>query len=531
MIGKLYRKIGWMLSAGTILLSGCAEDNHLENLTAGGENRGMTVVDYAVGEMMTHSVSHVALPANKRISSLTYMLFNDKGKLEDMREIPDINENTVWPLKRATMTWEQRDALRDTLKVGRHYTAVFLANVAPSLFGNEEVLHFKTQVGGGVQYHNLEEVYLTLPKTVAFGDNNMYYFALHEITPTAANDREHPYNCPVMLERIVSRTDFFSDDYPAWGTEYANGKVREFTDRVYDQLIPLVAKADNPMLVNDMLKRFTKEFYDYTVGYTLIPGEGVVYAGWVADLANNMNNMDCSAAINGCVLPADATAIKEMLYQSCLNNERLKGLWQPWAGMKAKVAYTQSADRFYLSTSKSSVTAGAGEMASPLLDIDLLTDAAGGKQQNVFTLIGFGENQDATDGTVQNKMKEVQLFATGTEAEAQSILPLRAELQSFAGQGGNERVQLSYCPIKTLKYNGGFKSGQIYRLPPVNMKQYLPASLFVSSVYMGRLQEFFDSEKGRKYGKSIEEFVLEVTIPDLSHKDALTVEPEWTLKQ
>ena len=68
-------------------------------------------------------------------------------------------------------------------------------------------------------------------------------------------------------------------------------------------------------------------------------------------------------------------------------------------------------------------------------------------------------------------------------------------------------------------------------MPPVNMKRYLPASLFVSSLYMGRLQEFFDSEKGKKYGKSIEEFVLEITIPDLSHKDALTVEPEWTVKQ
>ena len=214
-----------------------------------------------------------------------------------------------------------------------------------------------------------------------------------------------------------------------------------------------------------------------------------------------------------------------------MNNGSLKGLWQPWAGMKAKVAYTQSADRFYLSTSKSAVAAGSGEMASPLLDIDLLADAAGGKRQNVFTLIGFGENQDATDGTVQNKMKEVQLFSVGTEAEARSILPLPADLQSFAGQGGNERVQLSYCPIKTLKYNAGFKSGHTYRLPPVNMKRYLPASLFVSSVYMGRLQEFFDSEKGKKYGKSIEEFVLEITIPDLSHKDALTVEPEWTVKQ
>ena len=257
MIGKLYRKIGWMLSAGTILLSGCAEDNHLENLTAGGENRGMTVVDYAVGEMMTRSVSHVALPANKRISSLTYMLFNDKGKLEDMREIPDINENTVWPLKRATMTWEQRDALRDTLKVGRHYTAVFLANVAPSLFGNEEVLHFKTQVGGGVQYHNLEEVYLTLPKTVAFGDNNMYYFALHEITPTAANDREHPYNCPVMLERIVSRTDFFSDDYPALGY----GVCKRQSPGIYRRSLRPADSGSGEVRQSDARQRYVETIY------------------------------------------------------------------------------------------------------------------------------------------------------------------------------------------------------------------------------------------------------------------------------
>ncbi len=521
-----------------LLCMGCSEDTVTSDKTP--QTGRPVIVDYTVGETLTRSVSHEALPAYKRIQSLVYLLYNDGGELVKQREIPGISsmKDGDWPMTRATMTWAQREALKDTLKKdtleqGRNYTAVFVANADKSLFDGEEVLHLTQTQDEETSSLTLDEVYLSLPTTTAFDDHNMFYLCVKQITPDGYNRDTH-CDCPITLQRVVSRTDFFSDDYPAWGTDFTNGKIRAFTDeKVYDVLLP-VTTSDNPLCVNDWLKSFTSDFYKYTGAYILIPTEGVVYAGWLADFANKVNNLDCQECINNSITTAVKTEIQKKLYEACLQNATLKGLWQPWKGLQAKVVYSSRADHFYVSGRTAEVGDDtATESLSPFLDMTQQeTTTADGSTvtQNTFTLIGFGENAGTATGSELNTMTELRLYKSASATDPVTKIPMTDNVQSFAEQGGNERVQLVYCPIKTLEYNTSFTTGLTYNLPPVNLKNMLSSSLVASDTYMQRLQEFFDSEDGNKYGKSIEEFILQITLPDLSQADALTVTPEWSVK-
>lgn len=532
---KLKRKHGmcsclWTGFAG-LLLMGCGEDTPAPDKVS--PNGKQVVVDYTVGEARTRSVSHDALPAHERIKSLVYLLYDDEGSLLKRREIPGVAsmKDGDWPMTRATMTWAQREALKDTLQQGHSYTAVFVANADPSLFGGEEVLHITATEDGEEVPAALDDVYLSLPAATAFGDNNMFYLSVNNIEPDGY-DRDTHCDCPVTLQRIVSRTDFFSDDYPAWDTDFTRGKVRAFTDsKVYGALLP-VATSENPLKANDWLKSFTTDFYKFTYAYTLIPTEGVVYAAWLSDFAVKVNGLDCTGSINNSISTTEETDIKNMLYESCLRNGTLKGLWQPWKGLQAKVAYSSRADRFYVS-GKTSKAGDAAEALSPFLDVvqkEATATDGSSVTQNTFTLIGFGENADAAAGSELNKMTAVQLYESATATSPVATISMTDNVQSFAAQGGNERVQLEYCPIKTLKYNTDFTTGLTYSLPPVNLEELLPGSLTTSSVYMGRLQDFFDSEDGGKYGTGLDNFILRITLPDLSDASALTVTPEWSVK-
>lgn len=514
---------------GAACCMACSEEEEmLRTPEEGSANDGVMIVDYTVNEASTRSVSHTPLPAHERIKSLLYLLYDADGRLVKQREIPDIDRmaDGDWPMKRSTMTWEQREALKDTLRQGMDYTAVFVANANPALFGGEDVLHMTETIDGVDVPALLENVYLSLPRTKAFDDHNMFYLCVCDITSLPDHDREHPLNCPVRLQRVVSRTDFFSDDYPAWDSDFTRGKIREFTDKVYGQLIP-VSSWDNSFHVNDMLKDFTMDFAAWCAlsGSMAIPG----FPAWEADFAIKVNNLDCSSLLNN-LGQEDENQIKEILYQCCLGNTALKALWQSWAGLQAKVAYDGCADRFYVGSRRSGNNVADEMSLTPFLDMVQVPGKEGEPMQNTFTLISFGENPDAvTEGGV-NRMREVQLYQSSDAASPLSVLPLPTDMQSFAEQGGNERVQLKYRPIKTLAYNASFTTGPTYQPEPVNLKSILPSSVFLSSVYIGELQKFFSSEKGRKYGTSMENFIIEITLPDLSRPEALTVEPEWILR-
>lgn len=201
------------IGAASLLLAVCAcgkEDLNTTTDTGNGGTvaalpEGTFVVDYSVSDGETSRAFEGGLDANQRISSLLYLLYDSEGQLVKEREIPGIGTDTKWPLTRENMSWEQREALKDTLNSGSTYTAVFLANVKKDLFGNtqtEELLQNK---------ENLTEAVLYLPQT-PFTDSNMYYLWKEELEytqPEGASDdsRDNPLSKEITLRRLVSRID------------------------------------------------------------------------------------------------------------------------------------------------------------------------------------------------------------------------------------------------------------------------------------------------------------------------------------
>ncbi len=523
----------WMAFAGLLLCTGCSEETlPADKITP---VRGQVIVDYTVGEGQTRSVSHEALPAYERIKSLTYLLYDNEGIFVKKREIPGISDMAEgdWPMKRSTMTWAQREALKDTLEQGRTYTAVFIANADKSLFDGEEVLHLTTTTDGEETAVALDEVYLSLPTTTAFNDQNMFYLCVKQIT-SDGYDRDTHCDCPVTLQRIVSRTDFFSDDYPAWDTDDTKGKIRAFTDeKVYGVLTTVEESNKMPLGTSSWLSSFISDFSSFATSKAYWAVEG--FTTWYNSFKSAVNGLDYSTYITG-MPDADKTAIQELLYDGCRQNETLKGLWQPWKGLQAKVVYGSRADRFYVSGKTAKVgDATATEASSPFLDMiqkETTTSDGTTVTQNTFTLIGFGENADATSGSELNKMTAVQLYESTAATSPVTEIPMTTGVQSFATQGGNKRVQLVYCPIKTLTYNSTYTTGKTYDLV-INIKSSIVSAMGESNynAHSDKLSEFLADEKGQKYGESLEQFVLQITLPDLSNGSALTVTPEWSVKE
>lgn len=201
------------LGAGLLLMaaSACVDEQYtnvpVDGATDSALAEGTFVVDYAVSDGEdSRAVIGDELAANKRIRSLLYLLYDSENMLVKERVIPNINEKTTWPLQRATMTWEQREALKDTLDANSSYTAVFIANTDKTLFGDTQ----RDEVLAGKE--NLSTLVLKLPQT-PFADNNMYYFWSGAISYEKPDDaisedsRDNPVSENIVLRRLVSRID------------------------------------------------------------------------------------------------------------------------------------------------------------------------------------------------------------------------------------------------------------------------------------------------------------------------------------
>lgn len=199
------------LLAGLCLCTGC--EDKLPEHTRPAVSAERFVVDYTAG-VATRAI-HENQTKGVRINSLTYLLYNSEGTLEKRREIPGLNgDGESWPLTRANMSWEQREALKDTLLQEETYHAVFVANIDSAICG------WKDEAGEAWsplrETESYETVHLQMPYQ-SFTDRNMFYLFTQEIVSTDQGaDREKPYNCPVMLRRAVTRTDFWFEQLPVW---------------------------------------------------------------------------------------------------------------------------------------------------------------------------------------------------------------------------------------------------------------------------------------------------------------------------
>ena len=170
---------------------------------------GQFIVDYTAEAGKATRALHENVPAGERINSLTYLLYSEEGTLLKRREVPGLeDDDETWPLRRETMTWEQREALKDTLETNTTYHAVFIANIdSTKLWSNVSPLK---------RAGNYDDAYIELPAR-AFTDGDMFYYFSKDINSVDEGaDRDNPYHCNVQLHRIVTRTDFFFEELPVW---------------------------------------------------------------------------------------------------------------------------------------------------------------------------------------------------------------------------------------------------------------------------------------------------------------------------
>ncbi len=213
------RKVVGLL-AGLCLCAGC--ENELSDPAQSTISTGQFVVDYTAEAGVATRMIHENQAKGVRINSLTYLLYNSEGSLEKRREIPGLaGDEETWPLTRDNMTWEQREALKDTLFQDETYHVVFVANIDSVICGwTDETGALwsplrKTEV--------FDSVHLQMPYQ-PFTDRNMFYLFTQDIhSSDQLADREKPYNCPVVLRRLVTRTDFLFEQLPVWEESTTEG--------------------------------------------------------------------------------------------------------------------------------------------------------------------------------------------------------------------------------------------------------------------------------------------------------------------
>lgn len=163
---------------------------------------GQFVVSYGTSEAVSRALSTDTLPANKRISSLHYFVYDETSKnLIKMRKIRGINQNTHWPISsREKMPWELRQDLQDTLMAGPKYLILFIANIDSTLFTLPDGTQHPALVRNVEKYTSAK---ILLPK-VPFSDNNMYYMWEDTLQVTSKTTVKRN---DVKLQRLVTRTD------------------------------------------------------------------------------------------------------------------------------------------------------------------------------------------------------------------------------------------------------------------------------------------------------------------------------------
>ena len=220
----IYLGMGLALAWG---LASCEREALLEETPTSGKTlaEGRFIVDYS-GEVTTRAIKDNAAKG-ERINSLTYLLYQwdtdedgqGEGTLLKSREIPGLEgSEEKWPLTRENMSWEQREALKDTLQQGITYRVVFVANADPSLWENTDPL---------LDIDTYETARLKLIDQ-PFNDKNLFYLFQQEINSDDQKaNRDQPYSCPVSLNRIVTRTDFFFEKLPEWSDD-DNTNVKDY---------------------------------------------------------------------------------------------------------------------------------------------------------------------------------------------------------------------------------------------------------------------------------------------------------------
>lgn len=530
----------------------------------------MYVIDYSADAGGTTKSIHENLPANQRISSLTYLLYEGtEGTLVKRREIPDIGEQTTWPLKREKMTWAQREALKDTLSVERIYRVVFIANIDSSKLGwEDENGDLCSPLRNPGRY---ADAYLCYPTDKAFTDNSMFYWFNTTIEPVSV-DRDTPYNCPVILRRVVTRTDVLTEHFPAWegidGTadgeeeqsipEEVKAFIEPYVRSLFTEAVGettntnafISVQVDEKM--KDLLTSISKYFNDQIIPKpedVELTEEQIAsnanYTKWRDAVNKLIDELDHESVFTFLLQKKPYEALMSPLRTDCLNNQDLRTLWKAsWRlGDEAVVTFNQNTpDDPATATGVARIsldqTTAIGVGESPYLPVDssaVLTQDGIESQYDLFTWIGFGDPNN-------NIFEKISFYTEGVDTPEE--LPV-SDLKT--GQSGNEWYQLIYRPMRQLGFGETLTDRSEATNVPGDFKQILNFSSLTQQNAEGQEEPWSQEEinaliaamnqadilgeNGKYAEQKLDAITFPITLKDLSQSGALKFTESWTIQK
>lgn len=502
---------------------------------------GQFIVDYS-GEVTTRAIKDNA-EKGERINSLTYLLYIQQDNdyvLEKRREIPGLDvDSEDWPLTRDNMTWEQREALKDTLMVGSNYRAVFVANAAPSLWGeaNDDMTKSPLKEADEIDVDTYSSAYLQLPANLAFNDGNMFYLAEKEING-AGQDRNTPYDCSITLKRVVTRTDWWFERLPEFTVDSENPdgwKDGEEVKAYSDRLMYLVVE-DCWTYISQSIESETTKFLDALIAYFTEQGKNTEpdattlkepYQTYVTQLTAKKTLPDDYVNVQ---LSNNMEVFYNTLRSSLLDNNALLTAWQrSWRdGLYARLVYSENsyANRIYLNRDVTHEDATIN--TSPVMLIDSNKEDGEYKYEG-FHFVGLANPN-------LNSIAKVEFLETADADNSSQILDVPVDVQS-TGQGINEHYGMLYRPIAELDLLEVTET--LPQQITCNLKTALsleeatpPVSPEGSLSLVDAIQQALSmDEELKEYGTSLETITLEVQLPNLSSEAVLTTTDSWEIRE
>lgn len=559
--------IGALLVALLLCFTACEEElwneSDLERPLAQGE----FVVDYAADGLDTRSI-HAQVPKRFRISSLTYLLYDIEGNLLKRREIPDIDTSTVWPLKRETMTWAQREALKDTLTTQRMNSVVFVANIDPEKCGWAE---------DPLQYpEDLNRAYLELPAQ-AFNDGNMFYLFMRDtlVKDMTGIDREHPLNCPVTLHRVVTRTDFFTEEFPEWEKidDNTEENLPAETDTVYKYMAyyaqnlfaeNLLPKDNQVTMAGSLLKEqdaflqlIYNYFYNKTLDPTIILNPNLLdkYVKLYKKIASLQTYIKDHPELLSPYLTEETRSaeIFPLLINDCLKNSDLRERWKStWrSGKWAELSYKDSngTDQFHLKKKNTDGTLAA----SAKIKVDTVKVMNDKVYQFDISYCGFSHIGFANPE--KNILSAIKWYEQETDQQASNTLQTGDTLTTQ--QRGNEWYEIRYQPMQPLSYKCDPKGTDVAKsyTSVYDLEAGLPFEDALASDQMTEedltkvvselktaikeeaLPNFSPENKLKHWPTvdaatdSLKQVTLTIQYPDLSKEAALVFKEKWNIRK
>lgn len=579
------KKIIGLLS-GFMLCAGCEKE--MPEQPEPKLPEGTFVVDYTAEAGVSTRALHENQPKGLRINSLTYLLYNEEGTLEKRREIPGLEgDDEIWPLTRENMSWDQREALKDTLRQGETYHAVFVANVDSVICGWKDA--------NGVSWSPLqdtetyESVCLQLPYQ-PFNDRNMFYLFTKDILSTDQDaDREHPYNCSVLLQRAVTRADFMFEQLPLWkeeeqqpdggGTENPEGGTDGTEEGGGAEETPVLPLAETTYpatctLPKDIKEYFISDFYQfvlnryddvlsqpvvdetveflnavelYFAGQIVIPDFNVDLKAKYTKFNQRLNDIEKEIEGNGKPTFLDKinsdvpegsnlsnfqTHMLNTLLNELSVNAVIRKLFDESAQRKkgkfASIAYDGQfgVDKYYLSEKAPEAT----------LDESLRIEADTTMYRDGVSYLGFNWVGLAESG--KNQVGKVSWYESATATTAFEVLEPSFTLH--IGQGENEKLTVLYRPIDELSLKDDWKNTkrtQIFcnleEALPFNIGETDPDGQLVENdkELVEEIKKLLNENKINGYTGPLDKMPLTITYPDISNsEEVLDIKNAWEVK-